>query len=210
MLPRSAALDLAAPTSSVRIPHIAPALATALRRPSVTPRPVVCATGMQSAVSAPSEAQVSTSEFTHQVSRTSTASSVSMIGDLKRYCHAHCVLAGIKQRSQPSSCPHRADCCRASRWVSIPIKLAAPACCTSISDTCHTLSDQPYFEPSSLLMRLPNGNATGAMGAKWPACGTYSASTGSSSAASWWRCGGCSSWLPYPRQDPPQHPCNGI
>ncbi|CAK0787113.1 hypothetical protein CVIRNUC_010329 [Coccomyxa viridis] len=59
MLPRSAALDLAAPTSCVRLPHIAPAQATALRRPSVTPKVVVCASGMQSAVSAPSVAQAS-------------------------------------------------------------------------------------------------------------------------------------------------------
>ena len=85
MLPRSAALDLAAPTSCVRIPHIAPAQTTALRRPSVTPKLVVCASGMQSAVSAPSEAQVSTSELTHQVSKPLSASSVSTLGDLTRY-----------------------------------------------------------------------------------------------------------------------------
>ena len=85
MLPRSAFLDLAAPTSCVRIPHIAPAQATALRRPSVTPKLLVCASGMQSAVSAPSEAQVSTSELTHQVSKPLSASSVSTVGDLTRY-----------------------------------------------------------------------------------------------------------------------------
>ena len=80
MLPRSAALDLAAPTSCVRLPHIAPAQATALRRPSVTPKVVVCASGMQSAVSAPSVAQVSISEFTHQASQSPRASSVTSRG----------------------------------------------------------------------------------------------------------------------------------
>ena len=166
MLPRSAALELAAPTSCVQIPHFAPAQATALRRPSVAPKLVGYASGMQTAVSAPSEAQVCTSGFIHQVV-IPKASFASRIGDLTRYSHAHCALAGIEQRSQPSSCPHRADSRRPSGWVSTsmssqPLPLhfnfwipAAPSPTT------------PASRPHQYGHGYPM-HATGAMGARWP------------------------------------------
>ena len=131
---RSAALDLAAPTSFVHAPHFSPAQATALLRPSVISKLVVCAGGMQSAASAPSEAQVSTSEFTTPTRHVPRASFVSRIGDITSCYHAHFVVADIEQRSLPSSRTHRADCCRASGWVSISMMLTAPAIADQISD----------------------------------------------------------------------------
>lgn len=40
------------------------------------------------------------------------------------------------------------------------------------------------------------GRVAGDMAARWLGCETFSASTASSSGACWWKCAGCSSWLP--------------
>ena len=91
MLTRSAALDLAAPTSCAHATHSTPAQAAALLRPSAKPKLVICASGMQSAASAPSEALVSTSTqsaFPKSIIRVKKYS-------LMRHQYAHCAAADI-------------------------------------------------------------------------------------------------------------------